>query len=106
MRVLLRVLFVEFALSWAMLLAGLAHAAMQVWPFVSSSLKTRLPGRGWRTGLGLAIAIPVVAGWPALLMPTQAQDAGGNWLKIAIPWWVLIGALGAEMLAARLTADR
>jgi hypothetical protein len=106
MRLVLRVLFFEFALSWAMVLAGTGHVAMQTWPFVKRSLKTRLQSRTWRVGLGLTIAIPVVAGWPALLLPTQARYAGGDWLKIAIPWWVLIGALGAEMLVARLAADK
>jgi hypothetical protein len=106
MRLVLRVLFVEFALSWAMVLAGSAHVARLVWPLVARSLKTRFRSRGWRVGLGLVVAIPVVAGWPVLFWPAQAEYAGGNWLKIAIPWWVLIGALGAEMLMARLTADR
>ena len=105
MRLVLRVLFFEFALSWAMVLAGSVHVAMQIWPFVKRSLKTRLQSRTWRVGMGLMIAIPVVAGWPALFLSTQAKYAAGNWLKIAIPWWVLIGALGAEMLVARLTAD-
>jgi hypothetical protein len=106
MRLVLRVLFVEFALSWAMVLAGSAHVARQIWPFVARSLKTRFRSRAWRTGLGLVVAIPAVAGWPALFLPAQAEYAGGNWLKIAVPWWVLIGALGAELLVARLTIDR
>jgi hypothetical protein len=38
-------------------------------------------------------------------VPAQARYAAGNWLKIAIPWWILIGVLGAEILAAGLTAD-
>jgi len=105
MRLVLRVLFFEFALSWLMVLAGSVHVAMQAWPFVRRSLKTRLQSRALRAGLGLMVAIPVVAGWPALFLPAQAEYAGGNWLKIAIPWWVLSGVLGAEMLLARLTAD-
>jgi hypothetical protein len=106
MRIALRVLFFEFALSWAMVLAGSARVAMRICPFVTGSLKARVGSRAWRVGLGLAIAVPVVAGWPALFLPAQAQYAGGDWLKIAIPWWVLIGALSAQMLAARLTADK
>lgn len=105
MRLVLRVLFFEFALSWAMVLAGSARVAMQIWPFVRHSLRVRPRGRAWRVGLGLMIAIPVVAGWQALFLPAQAEYAAGDWLKIAIPWWILIGVLGAEMLAARLTAD-
>ena len=106
MRLVLRVLFVEFALSWAMVLAGQARVARLIWPFAARSLKTRFHSHAWRVGVGLAVAIPVVAGWPALFLPAQAEYAGGNWLKIAVPWWVLVGALGAEMLMARLTADR
>jgi len=105
MRLVLRVLFVEFAVSWAMVLAGSAHVAMQIWPFVKRPLKIRLQSRAWRVGLGLMIAVPVVAGWPALFLPAQAEYAAGDWLKIAIPWWVLIGVLGAELLVARLTTD-
>jgi hypothetical protein len=106
MRLVLRVLFVEFALSWTMVLAGPAYVARQAWPFAARSLKTRFRSRAWRAGLGLVIGIPVVAGWPVLFLPAQAEYAGGNWLKIAVPWWVLIGALGTEMLLARFTADR
>jgi hypothetical protein len=105
MRLVLRVLLVEFALSWAMVLAGAARVAMQISPFVRHSLKARPRGRAWRVGLGLAIALPVVAGWPALFLPAQTEFAAGNWLNIAIPWWVLVGVLGAQILTARLTAD-
>ena len=106
MRLVLRILFVEFALSWAMVLAGPAHVARQLWPFVAGSVKTRFRSRAWRAGLCLVIAIPAVAGWPALFLPAQQEYAGGDWLKIAVPWWVVVGALGAEMLVARLIADR
>jgi len=51
------------------------------------------------------IAIPVVADWPVLFLPTQAGYAAGDWLKIAIPWWILVGVRGAQMLMARLATD-
>jgi hypothetical protein len=101
MRLVLRVLFVEFALSWAVVLAGSVRVGAQIWPFVRQSLKARFGSRAWRVGAGVAVAGPVVAGWPALFLPTQAQNAAGDWLIIAIPWWILLGALGAQLLAAR-----
>lgn len=103
MRLVLRVLFFEFALSWAMVLAGQVRVAMEMCPLARQRARRRR--RAWRLGLSLFIAIPVVAGWPALFLPAQAEYAAGNWLKIAIPWWILIGALGAQVLAVRLTAD-
>jgi hypothetical protein len=105
MRLALRVLFFEFALWWAMVLAGSARVAVQIGPFVTHSLKPRLRSRAWRAGLGLMIGIPVVAGWPALFLPVQGEYAAGDWLKIAIPWWVVVGALSAEILLARLAAE-
>jgi len=101
MRLVLRVLFVEFALSWAMVLAGAVRVAAQIWPFARQSLAAGFQNRAWRVSLGLLVAVPVAAGWPALFLPAQAQGAAGDWLKIAIPWWILLGALGAQLLAAR-----
>lgn len=88
-----------------MVLAGSIHVALPIRPFVKRSLKTRLQSRAWRVGLGLMMAIPVVAGWPVLFLPAQAGYAAGDWLKIAIPWWILVGVRGAQMLVAGLTTD-
>jgi hypothetical protein len=103
MRLVLRVLFLECALSWAMVLAGSVRVAAQTWPFVRHSLNSRFRGHDWRVVAGLLVAGPVVAGWPALFVATEAQNAGGDWLRIAIPWWLLLGALTAQLLAARYT---
>jgi hypothetical protein len=103
MRLVLRVLFCEFALSWALVVAGSMRVATQIWPFARQSLRAGLRSRAWRVSIGLLVVMPVVAGWPALFIPSQAENAAGNWLKIAIPWWVLIGAIGAQLLAARFT---
>jgi hypothetical protein len=106
MRLVLRVLLFEFVLSWAMMLAGSIRVATQICAVAAHPLQACFRRRGWRVGLGLTIAIPVVAGWPALFLPTQAEYASGDWLAIAIPWWVVIGTLGAEMLAVRLMARK
>jgi hypothetical protein len=106
MRLLLRVLLGEFALSWAMLLAGWVRLATQIWPFARDSLRAGFRGRAWRTGLGLLVGLPVVAGWPVLFLvsPVWAAATHGDWLKIAIPWWLIVGAGGAVLLAAEFTA--
>ncbi|MGE5289483.1 MAG: hypothetical protein ACM3ML_20245 [Micromonosporaceae bacterium] len=103
MRVVMRVLFFEFALSWALLLAGWIRVAVQIWPFVMGTLKAGFRGRAWRVGLGLLVGLPVVAGWPVLLWPVQAEYMHGDWLKMAIPWWVLIGAVGSLLLATKVS---
>jgi hypothetical protein len=104
LRLVLRVLFLEFALSWAMVLAGCVRVAAQIWPFVRQPLQAGFRSRAWRMRLGLLVAMPVVAGWPALFLPSQGQDLGWNWLNIAVPWWIIVGVLGAHLLAASLTS--
>jgi hypothetical protein len=39
MRLVLRVLFFEVALSWAMMVAGWVHFALRTWPFAVNTLK-------------------------------------------------------------------
>ncbi len=99
MRLVLRVLFVECALSWAMLLAGYVRVAWQIWPFATAGFR----GRNWRLGLGLLIGLPVAAGWPAMFLSSSlARSTHGNWLNLAIPWWITIGAAGLVLLIAKL----
>jgi hypothetical protein len=102
MRLVLRVLFVECALSWVLLLAGYVRVAKQIWPFATAPFR----GRNWRVGLGLLVGLPVVAGWPAMFAARGvAVSTGGDWLNLAIPWWVLIGTGGSLVLVAmKLTA--
>jgi hypothetical protein len=105
MRLVMRVLLFEFTVSSALVLAGWVRVAVQVWPFAMGSLKVRFGGRAWartwRAGLGLLVGLPVVAGWPVLLSPALAKYTSGDWLTIAIPWWVLAGAVGALLLGAK-----
>jgi hypothetical protein len=104
MRLVLRVLLFEFALAWAMVLAGSVRLALQVWPFVAGAARAGLRRRTWRVGGAVLAGLPVVAGWPALFLPTQAESTAGDWLKVAIPWWLMIGALGVQVFLAKLAA--
>ncbi len=95
MRLVLRVLLVDFALSWVLLLAGYVQVARQIWPFATAGLR----GRNWRGALGLLAGLPVLAGWPAMFLARGlATSTHGDWLNLAIPWWVMIGAAGAAVL--------
>ena len=102
MRVVLRVLIFEFSLAWALLLAGSARVAAQVWPFFAHALTAGWRDR-WRLRVGLSIGIPVAAGWPLLFWLGQAQNGYQRWLPaIAIPWWILLAVYGLRLLLARV----
>ncbi len=105
MRLVLRVLFFEFALSWAMVLAGWIRVTAQVRPFLVGALRARFRRRAWRAGLGLLVGLAVAAGWPLLFLflPAWAAAAHGNWLNVALLWWVLAGACGSVVLAAKVS---
>jgi hypothetical protein len=95
MRLVLRILLFECASSWAMLLAGYVRVARQIWPFATAGFR----GRNWRVGLGLVIGLPIVAGWPAMFLARGlATSTHGDWLNLAIPWWLMIGAAGSMVL--------
>jgi len=65
---------------------------VQMWPFVVNALPAGLRGRRWRRGLGLLVGIPIVVGWPLLFWPAQAEHQYQYWFKLAVLWWVLLGA--------------
>jgi hypothetical protein len=95
MRIVLRVLFVECALSWVLVLAGYVRVAQQIWPVAAA----RLRGRNWRVGLGLLVGLPIVAGWPVMFAARGvAVYTSGDWLNLAIPWWVMVGTAGSLVL--------
>lgn len=101
MRLVMRVLFVECALTWAMLLAGYVRLATLIWPVATAGLR----GRDWRIGLGLLVGLPIAAGWPVMfLAPSLARATHGDWLNLAIPWWLVIGAGGLVTLVALLNS--
>src|SRR5215469_3847872 len=84
MRLVVRFLLAEFALAWAIVLAGSVRVAVQMWPFVVNALPAGLRGRRWRRGLGLLVGIPIVVGWPLLFWPAQAEHQYQYWFKLAV----------------------
>ena len=103
MRLVLRIVFFEFALSWAMMLAGWVRVAVQARPFLVNTLRIRR--RAWRAGLRLLIALPVVAGWPLVFQFRPMWWANTDWLTVATPWWILVGACGSLVLVAKVCAE-
>jgi hypothetical protein len=106
MRLVLRVLFFEFALSWALVLAGWIRVAVQVRPFLMGTLRTDVR-RAARVGAGLLVGVPAV-GWPLLFRFSSvwAADAHTGWLNVAIPWWLLLGVCGSLVVVARACEER
>jgi hypothetical protein len=106
MRVVLRVLFFEFALSWTMVIAGCARVAVQVWPHVKDPLKAGFRSRALREGLGILVGLVVIAGWPALLSLIHTGTGAGDWLDVAEPWWAIAGPVCCLMIAAKICEER
>lgn len=103
MRLVVRFLVFEFALAWAMMLAGSLRVGLQIWPFLADTLRACL--RAWRLGLSLLIGFPVIAGWPLLFWLRQAQPGYRAWMEgIAIPWWIVLGVTALMVLIARISA--
>jgi len=101
-RVVLRVLFFEFSLAWALLLAGSARVTAQLWPVFAHTISTGWRDR-WRVRTGLLIGIPIVVGWPLLFWLGQARSGYQDWLPtIAFPWWIILGVYGLRVLLARV----
>lgn len=102
MRVVLRVLFFEFSLAWALLLAGSVRVTAQLWPIFTQAIGAGWRDR-WRVRTGLLIGIPVAAGWPLLFWLGQSRNGYQGWLQaIAVPWWIIIGVYGLRLLVARV----
>jgi hypothetical protein len=102
MRVVLRVLFFEFSLAWALVLAGSMRVAAQVWPFFAETLGAGWRGR-WRVRAGFLAGVPIAAGWPLLFWLGQEQSGYQGWLRaIAIPWWIFLAVYGLRLLLARV----
>jgi hypothetical protein len=102
MRVVLRILFFEFSLAWALVLAGSMRVAAQVWPFFAETLGAGWRSR-WRVRAGFLAGIPIAAGWPLLFWLGQEQNGYQGWLRaIAIPWWIILAVYGIRLLLARV----
>ena len=106
MRLVLRVLFFEFALSWAVVVAGCARVAVQIWPHVKQPLRAGLRSRVLREGLGMLVGLAIVAGWPLLLAPIHSGTGAGDWLAVAEPWWAIATPVCALILAAKISEIR
>ncbi len=95
MRVVLRILLVEFSAAWVLVVAGMLRTGLQVVPLFAGTLATAGRRVGWRVGLGVLIGVPVVAGWPLLFWLIQTESGYHAWMKgIAIPWWIVLGCCG------------
>lgn len=104
MRLVVRILLVEFSLAWAMVLAGFIRVAVQIWPFFADTFMACFRSRVWRVCLGLLIGLPV-AGWPLLFWLVETQAEYRRWLQaIAIPWWIVLGVTASMFLVARAAA--
>ncbi len=107
MRLVMRVLLIESLLSWVLLMAGWTRVAVQLRPLALGRLRAAVPWRpSWRVALGLLIALPLVAGWPVLLQPVLVSSTHGDWLNLAIPWWLLTGTMALFLLVAEVRATR
>lgn len=106
MRLVMRILLFESALSWAMVLAGWTRVAVQVWPFAAKTLRAGFRGRAWKVGLSLLAGLPAVAGWPVLFSAVPAENLHGDWLQIAGAWWVMLGGVSSLLLVARISQAR
>jgi hypothetical protein len=102
MRVVMRILLVEFSLAWAMVVAGWMRAGLQAVPFVAGSVVTTWRRVSWGPVLGLLIGTPIVAGWPLMFDLVHSEPRYHLWMRaIAIPWWIVLGCGGGMFLAAR-----
>ena len=103
MRLVVRFLFFEFSLAWAMVLAGSIRVGVQIWPFFANTLMADVRRRTWRVYLGFLIGLPVAVGWPLLFWLIQTQRGYRGWLQaIAIPWWIVLGTTAFVFLVARV----
>ncbi len=99
MRVVLRILLVEFSAAWVLVVAGMLRTGLQVVPLFAGTLATTGRRVGWRVSLGVLIGVPVVAGWPLLFWLIQTESGYHAWMKgIAIPWWIVVGCCGVVVL--------
>lgn len=94
MGVVARCLFTGLWRVWAQVAAESVSVGARFWPLVGGAIVAAARAR--RACLAVLIGVPVVAGWP-LLYRTQP----GDWLHIAVPWWILLGVTGLMIAGAR-----
>jgi hypothetical protein len=106
-RVVIRIVLVEFSLAWVMVLAGWFRAGLKAVPFFAGTVavtwqRVNWQRVNWRPLLALVIGTPILAGWPLLFILMQSERGYHLWMRgIAIPWWIILACGGAVFLAAR-----
>lgn len=102
MRIVLRILLVEFSVAWLMVLAGMVHAGLQALPFFARTIAAAGRRIGWHRFLGFSVGGPVVVGWPLLFWLMETEKGYHLWMRgIAIPWWIVVGCSSLVILASR-----
>ncbi len=109
MRLVLRILLIEFSVAWLLVLAGMVQAGLQALPFFANNVASVGRRIGWRRFLAFFVGGPIVVGWPLMFVLIETDRGYHAWMRgIAIPWWIVVGCGGLMLLAAKaqITADR
>jgi hypothetical protein len=109
LRVVLRILLIEFSVAWLLVLAGMVQAGLQALPFFAHNVASVGRRIGWRRFLAFFVGGPIVVGWPLMFVLIETERGYHLWMRgIAIPWWIVVGCGSLMLLAAKAqsTADR
>src|SRR5262249_62206765 len=93
MRVVLRLLFFEFSLAWALLVAGSVRVTAQLWPLFAQKVGAGWRDR-WRVRTGLLIGIPITAGGGFVFWCWPGGERGAGRVSGPSFPWVGLGRWG------------